>query len=142
MVANKKVTGRASSMPVGLAVGGGLSLILTILLAIITAKLIDMGTMREERVGYAALGILLLSSGLGAAVAAAKIKRRRLVVCAAAGAVYYGLLLGMTALFFGGQYSGMGVTALAIAGGTGTVCIVGMRPGRGRRNRKFSGVPR
>ena len=129
-------------MPAGLSVGGGVSLLITILLAILTAKLVDTGTMGEERVGYAALGILLVSSGAGSAVAAGKIKRRRLMVCMAAGAVYYGLLLAVTALFFGGQYSGMGVTALAVAGGSGTVCLAGMRQGRGHRKKQFARIPR
>lgn len=142
MVVNKKVTGRAASMPAGLALGGAVSLVLTILLAIIAGKLIDMGTMGEESIGYLSLGILLLSSGMGAAVAVGKIKRRRLVVCMAAGAIYYGLLLAMTALFFGGQYAGMGVTALAVAGGAGTVCLAGTRQGRGQRKRKIARIPR
>lgn len=144
MVVNRKVTGKAASMPGGLALGGALSLGVTILLAMVTAMLVDNGAMEEKSIGYAALVILLLSSALGSAVAAARIKRQRLVVCIAAGAVYYVLLLSMTALFFGGQYTGMGVTALAVLGGSGVVCIAGAGQGRGRRKRKwtFSGVHR
>lgn len=135
MVANRKVTGKASSMPVGLALGGGLSMVVTVVLSLVTAKLLDNGTLPEESVGYAALGILLLSSGLGAWLAAVKIKRQRLIVCLASGCVYYGLLLGVTALFFGGQYTGMGVTALAVAGGSLAVCLMGMGKGRTRKRR-------
>lgn len=142
MVVNKKVTGRAASMPGGLALGSGIAMVLTILLAIITAKLVDAGTVGEGSIGYMALGILLLSSGSGAAVAAAKIKRRRLLVCMGAGAVYYGLLLALTALFFGGQYTGMGVTALVVAGGAATVCFAGMGQGRGGEKRRFARVSR
>ena len=134
MVANRKVTGKAASMPGGLALGGALSMALTILLSVLTAKLVDTGALAEDAVGYAALVILLLSSVVGAAVAAARIKRQRLIVCLASGAVYYGLLLSLTALFFGGQYTGMGVTALAVAGGSGAVSLAGM--GEGRRSRK------
>ena len=141
MVANRKVTGKASSMPGGLAMGGGLSMTVTVVLSMVTAKLVDSGTMPEEAVGYAALVILLLGSGLGAWLAAAKIKRQRLVVCLASGCVYYGSLLGLTALFFGGQYTGMGVTALAVAGGSMAVCLMGMGQGRGRR-RRIPGIHR
>ena len=142
MVVNKKVSGRAASMPGGLALGGGIAVVLTIVLSVITAKLVDTGTIGEGSVGYAALCILLLSSGVGAAVASAKIKRRRLLVCLASGAVYYGMLLAMTALFFGGQYTGMGVTALAVAGGAGTVCFAGMGQGRGHGKRRAVRVSR
>lgn len=138
MVANRKVTGKAASMPGGLALGGVFSMGLTILLAAVTAKLVDENLLLEQSVGYAALLILMLSSGVGSAVAAAKIKRQRLVVCVASGVIYYGLLLAMTALFFGGQYTGMGVTALAVAGGTGAVSLVGMRQGRGQRNHRYT----
>ncbi len=142
MVANQKVSGRASSLPAGLAFGGILSLVLTIILAVITAKLVDVESLPENNVGYAALVILLLASALGSAVAVGKIKRRRLLVCLASGAVYYGELLAMTALFFGGQYTGMGVTALVVAGGAGLVCLAGMRQGRGARRRRSTGFSR
>lgn len=138
MVANRKVTGKASSMPGGLAIGGGVSVLVTVLLSLVAAKLADTGTLPEGNIGYASLVILLLSSGLGAWMSAAKIKRRRLVVCLAAGGVYYGILLGLTALFFGGQYSGMGVTALAVAGGSCAAGLMGIGQGRGRKRR----VPR
>ncbi len=142
MVANQKVSGRASSLPAGLALGGILSLLLTIILAVVTAKLVDVGSLPENNVGYAALLILLLASALGSAVAVGKIKRRRLLVCLASGAVYYGELLAMTALFFGGRYTGMGVTALVVSGGMGLVCLAGMRQGRGQRKRRSAGFPR
>lgn len=141
MVANRKVTGRASSMPTGLALGGVLSLGVTVGLSLVTAKLVDAGTLAEESIGYAALVILMLSSGLGSWLAVAKIKRQRLAVCMLSGLIYYGLLLCMTALFFGGQYTGMGVTALAVAGGVLVVCLLGTGQGRSRK-RRVPGIPR
>lgn len=134
MVTNRKVTGKASSMPMGLAMGGALSMGVTVLLAMITAKLADTGTVGEEYIGYAAVIILLLSSALGAWLAAAKIKRQRLVVCIASGVIYYGLLVCLTAVFFGGTYVGMGVTALVVAGSNLTVSLLGMGQGRGRKH--------
>lgn len=133
MVTNRKVTGKASSMPGGLALSGAVSMGITLLLAIVTAKLVDMGTLPEGGIGYAALGILMLSSAVGALTAVARIKRQRLAVCLGSGLIYYILLLSLTALFFGGQYTGMGVTALAVAGGCGSVILLGMGEGRRRK---------
>lgn len=134
MVTNRKVTGKAATMPGGLAIGGLVSGALTIALAGLTGKMVDMGTVPEEGIGYLALAILLLSSGAGAAVAARRIKRQRLAVCLMAGVVYYLFLLGLTALFFGGQYTGMGVTALAVLAGSGAVALTGA--GQGRREKR------
>lgn len=142
MVVNRKVTGKALSMPAGLALGAAISLGITISLAILTAKLVDGGTISEEGIGYAALGILLLSSLAGAASAVQKIKRQRLLVCFASGLIYYALLLSMTALFFGGQYSGMGVTALVVLGGSGVVVLMEMGQGSGRKKSKWKRVNR
>lgn len=142
MVRSRKVTGTAASMGAGLALGAVVSMAVTIVLSLVTAKLVDSGTLAESAIGYAAIGILLLSSILGASTAIGRIKRQRLVVCLAAGGIYYGLLLSMTALFFGGQYTGMGVTALVVAGGCGAVILAGMGQGRSRGRRKVKGLPR
>ena len=132
MVANRKVTGKAASMPAGLAAGGGVSLGLTVALAALVAKLVDGGTLGEGSIGYCAMGILLLSALAGAAVAVGRIKRQRMLVCSLSGAVYYGLLLAMTAMFFGGQYKGMGVTALMVLCGCALAVLPELRKGRGQ----------
>ena len=103
MVANRKVTGTASSMPMGLALAAFISLAVTL---------------------------------AGAAVAVGKIKRRRVYVCLLSGGIYYGILLAMTALFFGGQYQGMGVTALLVLAGSGLVALLGLRGEKGAKPRR------
>lgn len=136
MVKNRKVTGRAMGMPLGLAVGAGVSMGCTLVLSVLTAKVLDCQWMPESKVGYAALGILLLSTILGAEAAWGRIRRRRLLVCGASAGIYYGLLLCVTALFFGGQYTGMGVTALVIAGGCAVCILMGNRRKQGRGHKK------
>ena len=136
MVANRKVTGRASSIPAGLGIGTAVALGITILGSIITAMLVNNQTIGEESIGYCAMGISLLSSGVGAYTAQAAVKRQRLIMCAAAAGCYYISLLGMTALFFGGQYQGMGVTALVILCGAALVVLLGAKGG-GAHNKKL-----
>lgn len=139
MVINKKVTGTAASMPAGLALGCCVSLAVTITGAVIAANLILKEVIQESGIGYCSMLILLLSSVLGALTSVKRIKHRRLYVCILSGLIYYGLLLGMTALFFGGQYQGMGVTGLIVLAGCGSVALTGLRKEKshGQRGRKF-----
>ena len=140
MVTNQKVTGTASSMPGGLAVGAGISLLITFVGSWLSAYLISTEKLPQSAIGYCAMGILLLSALLGALVAVHRIKRRRLYACILSGLIYYIILLSMTALFFGGQYQGMGVTALLVVGGTGTAALLstkGEGSYRHRKKRKF-----
>ena len=133
----KMATGRTLSMPAGLAVGAAVSLGITLAGAAILAWLIDKERLDMGSVGYGILAVLLLASFLGALVSFGKIRRRRMVVCLASGAVYLGMLLSITALFFGGQYSGVATTALLILGGSMAAALLGLGPGRGGRGRKI-----
>lgn len=135
MVANRKVTGAASAMPVGLAVGLGVSLGTTLLGCAVLAWLIGRETVPQSGIGYGSLVILLTASLLGAGVACGRVKRRRMLVCTLSGLCYFASLVCMTALFFGGQYQGMGVTALVILAGSLCIGLLGLR-GEGSRNRR------
>ena len=130
MVRNKKVTGTAASIPVGLCIGTAAALVVTLVGALVAAWLIETEKIGEEAIGYCSMVILMAASMLGAFTAQALIKHQRLIICAAAGACYYLTLLAMTALFFGGQYTGMGVTALVIAGGTAVIILLGLKGNR------------
>lgn len=140
MVTQRKATGRASSTPVGLAWGAMVSLGLTLIGSGIVAFLVDRGTMSIEGIGYGAMGILVISALSGALTAWSKIKRLRLQVCLISGGIYYLMLLGMTMLFFGGQFRGMGVTALMVACGSILAILGGFSKGRGGKRSYRRGV--
>lgn len=127
MVVNQKVTGRASSIPVGLAVGLGVSLTVTMIMSMLVAYLQSTEMISDSGVGYGAMLTLLLSSAAGAGAAWRKVKHQRLVICAASGLCYFLSLIAITAMFFGGQYSAVGVTALLILGGAGAVALLGLK---------------
>lgn len=139
MVSNKKVTGKALSMPAGLGLGLAVSVVLTIVIAVVITYLLLGEKIPESAIGYGSMAILLLSSALGALIAAGTVKRRWMVVCLAAGGLYFLTLLGITAMFFGGQYQGMGVSALLILAGSGAVGLLGLRGERGvgKRHKKY-----
>lgn len=125
MTVNQKVTGTAVPIPVGLALGTLVSLGMTALLSAGAAWLILTGKLPEDAVGYCAMVILLASSAAGAATAISRIKRLRFQMGLASGGIYYGCLLAVTALFFGGIYDGMGVTALMVLCGSALVILLG-----------------
>lgn len=126
-------TGRTKSIPEGLTIGGIISLGITLAGTALLATLIDRQIMDMEQVGYGILVMLLIGAFLGALASYRSIRRRRLLVCLASGGVYLGLLLCITALFFGGQYSGVGTTAVLILAGSAAAALMGMGQGRGGR---------
>lgn len=131
MVANRKVTGKATSIPAGLATGGAVSIGVTLIMSAIAGWLVYSGRLAEKNIGYCAMAILICSSLLGAAISAKKVKRRKLIVCGASGLIYYTILLVTTALLFDGEYQGMGTTALVVLCGCGTAALLGILQGRG-----------
>lgn len=110
----KKVSGTAMGIPAGLGIGAISSLIITVAGAALTAWLIASESIGEETIGYAAMVILMIASAVGAMVSIRLIKRLRLQVCLMSGGCYYLTLLALTALLFGGQYQGMGITAVMV----------------------------
>lgn len=137
MNGTQKYTGRTMSLPGGLAVGMAVSLGITAVSIGSLAKLVDSEIMAWERVGYGIMAMLLAASFLGALTAYHKIKRQRLLICLLAGGTFFCLLLAMTALFFGGQYEGVGTTLLLITAGSGAAGLLGLRQGRGDKHRRI-----
>ena len=137
MAANHKVTGTASSLPVGIAIGVLTAFAITLIGSAITAWLILAEKIGESSVGYCSALITLLASFTGGETSWLRIKRLRLQVCLITGAVFYLLLLAITAMFFGGIYLGMGTTAICVFCGCGLAALLGIR----RKNQtKFKGI--
>ena len=140
MTVNQKVTGRASSIPGGLAIAGVVSMITTVIIAVIGAILISREIMSQEHIGYCVMLALLVGATAGSVTAASKIKHRKALVTMLSGVVYYLVLLLVTTLFFGGQYRGMGVTLLVIICGSilGLILVNRKRDdGVRRRHKKY-----
>ena len=55
-------------------------------------------------------------------------------MCLLTGVCYYLALLAMTALFFGGQYSALGVTALAVLAGSGGAALLSILTEKSKNN--------
>ena len=74
---------------------------------------------------------------LASLIAVRKIKRQRAAVCALAGLVYFLCLLAITALFFGGKFQAVAVTAVLILAGSGAAVLAGINGGGGKRKQRY-----
>lgn len=132
MAIKLKSSGRAASMPMGIGIGILTSFIVTLLGTALLAYLIVGEHIGEGSTGYGVMMILVISSALGAWIASAKVKHRRALVCTLNGAGYYLLLLIVTVFFFGGEFTGMGISAIMVALGS----LAGMLPFAQKKGRK------
>lgn len=126
-------TGRALSMPAGLATGLTIGLATTLILSAILAKLVSIEKVKWGSVGYGIMIILLITSAIDSKATCFMIKRRKLIGCLLAGLLYWLSLIMITALFFGGQYDGMGVTGVVVFCGSAIVCLLESRGEKGKK---------
>lgn len=140
MTKRTKGLSKPVSMPAGIGLGAFVALVWAVIGAAVVAKLVDSEALDFERVGYASMGIQLTASALAAFIAYRKIGKYRAPVCLGAGAAYFLCLASMTALFFGGRFSGVGVTVALVLLGSGMVALAGLR-NRGGKSVKRYRVP-
>lgn len=134
-----KPKGTAKAIPIGLAIGGCVSLIITLIGSALLSYLALSEVIGEQGIGYGSMIILLVASIAGALTAERSVQKQRLQISLMSSALYYLILIGITALFFGGEYSGMGVSALiVVAGGLLVAFFPGKESGKIRfRKRQY-----
>lgn len=130
MTAAKKVRGTAVSMPAGIVIGVGVSLLATCTFVALLTWLALTGKIEEKAIGYCSMVILLLASMMGALLSAIKVKRRWMLVCLMTGMLYFLILVASTAVFFGGKYQGIGVTGLMVLTGSVASGTLGLKRNR------------
>lgn len=120
-----------SGVPYAVLKGTMASLGITVLGAMLMSWLILRETLKETAIGYSAMGILLLSSLIGASVSSGKMESKRMITSALTGCVYAVILLIANALLYKGGYEGVGATLLIVFGGSIAADI--LNPGHGKR---------
>ena len=117
----------------------GISMIVSVGSALIGSAvgtwLLSSEKIEERNIGYITMILLLVSSFLGALVATRLINEKRMLVCLCAGGVYLLSLWGITALFFGGIYSGVGESALVILAGVLSVALIALKGNKSAKKR-------
>ena len=135
-----KATGRASSIPAGLAVGADVSIIMTGVVCGIGGWLISAEMLSQDMIGYCALTALLISAMMGSITAWKKIRCKRFAVSLASGGMYFLVLSGITIFFFNGEFTGLVVTLITIMIGSIIPVLLskgGAKTEKGRVHRKF-----
>ena len=125
-----KRKGTTIGIPAGLGIGALISLLTTLAGAALVSYLVAAEKIGEGTIGVSAMIILAVAAAVGAWCAVCVVKRLRLQVCMMTGACYYLSLLALTALFFGGRYQGMGISALIVLGGCTLVALIPSKNGQ------------
>lgn len=140
MVMNRKGSSRTISLPVGIVIGTGCAALIAVLGAMVLAWMIMEERVGEDSIEVGCMVIVVLAAVVGSICAWGAVRQQRLLVTGLTIAAFYILLLAM-ALPFGGQYHGVGRTALLVVLGGGIALIpaaVGGGSGaQGHKNRRI-----
>lgn len=124
MATTIKPTGKTNSIPGGLAIAASVSMVITFALSAAIAFFLNTEKITWMQAGYWIMGMLFLASYIGGKCAFASIKRQRLAISIMSGILYWGLLLCVTALFFGGDFGSVLETAGIIGAGSGVAALI------------------
>jgi len=124
MASKQKFSRKELTVPAGIVLGLLVAMIITVIGAAIYAYLVS-----SEKTEWNGIGIpviMMLASAGGAWTALRKIKQKKVMVCGIFGVAFLLTLQAMTALFFGGQYEGVGGTALLVFAGSSSALLSGI----------------
>ena len=136
MAKTSKRTGNAKSIRSGLAIASLRSMAITFVVSAGIAALLETEKITWTDAGYWIMGMLYLSSFVGSKFAVMFIKRQKLTIIIMTSILYWGLLLCLTALFFGGDFSAIWETAGIIAAGAGSAALISF-PSRKKKVRVY-----
>ena len=127
MAISQKSNGKAKGIGQGMAHGILASSGITLLGTWIVACVIDREILSWQEAGYGLILILLLASFGAGVTVLNKTQKTKVSVCMLSGLLYWAELMSITALFFGGRYSGVGETAAVIFCGSILAAMTGKR---------------
>lgn len=109
---NRKMTmtkkgGQGSTWPKSLAMGIGMSVLLTLALVALETMLLDKQILTMEQTGIMAIGIWSLSAAVGSFLGARLAADKKLLVALGSGGGYALVLLLVTGIRFGAKYDGV-----------------------------------
>lgn len=115
---------KAKSVPGALTISASVSIILTLILSSFIAYGLNTEYISWEQAGYWIMVMLFVTSFIGCKCAISALKRQKFAASTLSGILYWGILLLTTALFFGGNYDAVWVTAGVIAAGSGCAVLL------------------
>lgn len=114
----KKAKGTATAIPIGVLWGAIISLLMTIISALMLTWLTLNGITDQEKLGYSIMVSILLATMIGSFVSSTLVKRRKLLICWVTGMAYYITLLEINALLLGRNFQGVIAEGLLITEGS------------------------
>ena len=117
-------TGKIKTVPAGLAIAASASMITTLIFTAMIANFLNTEKITWEQAGYWIMGMLFAASFIGGKVGISAIGHQQFMISAMTGFVYWGMLLCITALFFGGFFDAVGVTAGIIGAGSCSAALL------------------
>ena len=135
-MALKQKSGGAKSIPVGLAIGWVMQILLTMALCLMLAALILSGRVGQEALGYSVPAILIVTAYAGAAAACKLVGHHNLILCLSSAALYLGTLLAIALLLFDGEIRAFWISALLVLGGAMAAMLLCSAPKRSRGERR------
>lgn len=122
-------------------VGITAGIIITLLGVGLAAIMIARGIVQESGTAYCAIAILLLSAVTASRIAALNYSGIKIWISLATGLTYSAILLAVTALFFDGQYRGIGVTIMVVLSGCTMAAIMKNKGNNMRKLRRNKNRP-
>lgn len=136
----KTKSGKRSQL-ICIAIGTGVGMVLSILLAILATALISNEKLPEASIGYMGIGIIVVSVFAGVQVAGRLSEDQKLLVGAMTALVYYLLLLSITTLLFDIALIDITTNIIALICSCGASILLLIKPTKKhfkRRQIKFS----
>lgn len=132
----KKATGKGISIPAGIGFGILLSLAVSLAGAGVMAYLLSAEKVAVSGIGWGAIVILASAAFAGGALGTKLVKGNSFPVSLGVGIGYFLVLLGCTALFFGGQYQGIVATFVTVFLGSAAAGMLGVKEKKSGFRRK------
>lgn len=136
MNSKMKIRMQSSNAVKPVVYGAGISMVITILLSMFVALLIQGERISEGSMGYAVMIMLLLASYIGS-FSACKMSTQRLTTSIITGGIYMGCLLVTGILFYDGTLQAVGETMLLILCGSVLAAMWTSRENRHKKFKKF-----
>lgn len=126
----KRTAGKTSSIPLSLAIGAGAGILVMLMTAALGALAVAQEWINEDAITIVSIVITVLASAVAAITSASLAGKRKLQLSLLSGVVLIVILLACNAMFFDGQYSGVGRSVIAIFATCAAASILAIREGR------------
>ena len=135
MVRQARGKGKIPVIPAAVGIGLGAAWILTILGAVVMTFALAGETISIDSMGFGIVVILFVSTFAASMVATWYAKGKKMQISLITAGVYFLTLLAMNAIFFGGEYRGVGVYLLVVILSGAVAAFVGMGGGKSRKHK-------